>query len=185
MSLVLWVQGKPDFILHQIVLILASVTVRTACSSSLTALHDACQSLYSGDCEAAVVSCANLIFSPRTSSTMQEQGVLSKTGSCKSFDARADGYARAEAVSAVYVKKLSNAIRDGDPVRAVIRSTTVNAGGKAASLTSPSTIAHEQLIRRGHELAGITDFSKTAMIECHGTGTPVSKRNLTHVVWVF
>ncbi|KAF1935695.1 polyketide synthase 1 [Clathrospora elynae] len=142
-----------------------SVTIRAACSSSLAGLHYACHALYSGECEAAVVAGVNLIFSPRTTSTMQEQGVMSPTGSCKSFAAEADGYARGEAVSAVYVKKLSEAIRDGDPIRAVIRSTTINAGGRASSLSSPNIEAHEQLIRRGHELAGIDDFSKTAMIE--------------------
>jgi acyl transferase domain-containing protein len=91
---------------------------------------------------------------------MHEQGVMSPTGSCKSFDAAADGYARGEAVSAVYIKKLSSAVRDDDPVRAVIRSTTINSGGRSASLSSPNTEAHERLIRRGHELAGIDDFSK-------------------------
>jgi acyl transferase domain-containing protein len=105
---------------------------------------------------------------------MQEQGVISPSGYCKTFDANADGYARGEAVSAIYVKKLSDAIRDGDPVQSIIRSTCINAGGKATTLTAPSTAAHETLIRRGHELAGISDFSKTAMIECHGTGTAVS-----------
>ncbi|EJP66434.1 polyketide synthase, putative [Beauveria bassiana ARSEF 2860] len=150
-----------------------SVTIRTACSSSLTGLYDACRAISSGECESAVVACANIIYSPRTSVTMQEQGVISPTGICKTFDAKADGYARGEAVSAIYVKRLSDAIRDGDPVRSVIRSTCINAGGKATTLTAPSTAAHEMLIRRGHELAGIHDFSKTAMIECHGTGTTV------------
>jgi acyl transferase domain-containing protein len=105
---------------------------------------------------------------------MQEQGVISPSGTCKTFDANADGYARGEAVSAIYVKKLTDALRDGDPVRSVIRSTAINAGGKATTLTAPNTAAHEHLIRRGHELAGISDFSKTAMIECHGTGTAVT-----------
>jgi len=73
------------------------------------------------------------------------------------------------------VKRLSDAIRDGDPVRSVVVSTAVNAGGRSSTLTAPNSEAHEQLIRRGHELAGISDFSKTAMIECHGTGTPVRK----------
>lgn len=104
---------------------------------------------------------------------MQETGVNSPTGRCRTFDADADGYVRGEAVSAVYVKKLSDALRDGDPVRSVIRSCCINAGGKAPTLTSPSSDAHEALIRRGHEIAGIADFSKTAMIECHGTGTAV------------
>ncbi|KAL2062583.1 hypothetical protein VTL71DRAFT_5655 [Oculimacula yallundae] len=150
-----------------------SVTIRTACSSVLTGLYDACHAVAAGECEAAVVACANLIFSPRTSITMQEQGVLSPTGSCKTFDANADGYARGEAVSAIYVKKLSDAIRDGDPIRSVIRSTCINSGGKSSTLTAPNTAAHETLMRRGHELAGISDFSRTAMIECHGTGTAV------------
>ncbi|GJD02487.1 polyketide synthase [Colletotrichum higginsianum] len=150
-----------------------SVTVRTACSSSLTALHDACHSILTEECESAVVACANIICSPRTTMTMQEQGVMSPSGLCKTFDADADGYARGEAVSAIYVKKLSDAIRDGDPIRSVIRSTAVNAGGKSSTLTAPKTAAHEALIRRAHQLAGISDFSKTAMIECHGTGTAV------------
>ncbi|KAK7718985.1 Type I Iterative PKS [Diaporthe eres] len=150
-----------------------SVTIRTACSSSLTALHDACQAIYSGECESAVVACANIIYSPRTTFTMQEQGVLSPGALCRTFDADADGYARGEAVSAVYVKRLSDAVRDGDPVRSVIRSTCVNAGGRSSTLTAPNTAAHEALIRRGHELAGITDLSRTAMVECHGTGTAV------------
>lgn len=151
-----------------------SVTIRTACSSSLTGLYDACHAIMAGDCEAAVVACANIIYSPRTSITMQEQGVISPSGYCKTFDADADGYARGEAVSAIYVKKLSDAIRDGDPIRSVIRSVCINAGGKSSTLTAPNTAAHETLIRRGYELAGISDFSKTAMIECHGTGTAVS-----------
>ena len=104
---------------------------------------------------------------------MQEQGVLSSTGLCKTFDAHADGYARGEPVSAIYVKKLSDAIRDGDPIRSVIRSTCINSGGKASTLTAPNAAAQEALMRRGHELAGISDFSRTAMIECHGTGTAV------------
>ncbi|GKT76936.1 polyketide synthase [Colletotrichum tofieldiae] len=156
-----------------------SVTIRTACSSSLTALHDACHSILTGECESAVVACANIICSPRTTMTMQEQGVMSPSGLCKTFDAEADGYARGEAVSAIYVKKLSDAIRDGDPIRSVIRSTAINAGGKSSTLTAPKTAAHEALIRRAHQLAGISDFSKTAMIECHGTGTAV-KTNLGH-----
>ncbi|KAL8697114.1 MAG: hypothetical protein Q9224_002464, partial [Gallowayella concinna] len=116
---------------------------------------------------------------------MTEQGVISPTGSCKSFDANADGYARGEAVSALYVKKLSDALRDGDPIRAVISSTCVNNDGKTVGLSTPSTEAHEALIRRGHKLAGFTDFSKTAMVECHGTGTrigdPIETRAVANV----
>jgi len=94
-------------------------------------------------------------------------------GSCKSFSDDADGYARGEAISAIYVKKFSDALRDGDPIRAVIRSTCVNSDGTTAGIMIPNSDMHAELMRRSHVLAGITDFSKTAMIECHGTGTPV------------
>lgn len=150
-----------------------SSAVRTACSSSLTALHEACHALSSGECEAAMVVSANLIFSPRTTIIMQEQGIMSPTGSCKTFDAEADGYVRGEAVSAVYIKKLRNAVRDSDPVRSVIRSTALNAGGRSPTITTPSCAAIESLIRRSHQLAGLSDLSRTAMVECHGTGTAV------------
>lgn len=126
-----------------------------------------------GECESALVATANLIISPRTSATMQEEGVLSPSGCCKSFDADADGYARGEAVSALYIKKLSDAIRDGSPIRSIIRSTAVNSDGHGPTLVSPSAAAHEELMRKCHQLAGLSDFSRTAMIECHGTGTVV------------
>src|SRR6478735_11328131 len=100
------------------------MTIRTACSSALTALNEACMALSRGDCEAALVGGVNLILAPDMTIAMTEQGVLSPTGSCKSFSADADGYARAEAVTAIYVKPLADAIRDGNPVRAVIRGTS-------------------------------------------------------------
>ena len=165
--------AKHNRIGYNVLMTSISMTIRTACSSSLTGLHEACQALYNGDCTSAVIGGTNIIMTPRMTIAMTEQGVISPTGSCKSFDAGADGYARGEAVSALYIKKLSDAINDGDPIRAVIRSTCVNNDGKTVGLTSPSTEAHEALIRRGHELAGIKDLSKTAMIECHGTGTKV------------
>src|SRR5207249_229637 len=85
---------------------------------------------------------------------------------------KADGYARAEAVNVLYVKKLSDAIRDGNPIRAVIRATCSNADGKTTGFTVPSSAQHEVMIRRSYEAAAISDLSKTAFIECHGTGTP-------------
>lgn len=151
-----------------------SITVRTACSSSLSSLYTAGNAIVAGDCEAAIVASVNLIYSPQATVVMQEAKVLSPSGMCKTFDADADGYARGEAVAAIYIKKLSHAIRDGDPIRSVIRSICTNScGATGSTLTSPSASAQETLIRRGHEIAGITDFSKTAMMECHGTGTAV------------
>ncbi|KAI0010191.1 fatty acid synthase S-acetyltransferase [Xylariaceae sp. FL0662B] len=149
-------------------------TVRTACSSSLTALDEACMALSRGDCEVALVSGVNLILTPTMMSTMTEQGVLSPDGSCKSFSADANGYARGEAVAAIVVKPLADAVRDGNPVRAVIRATSCNANGNlGAGISVPSTTAQETLIRHAYSVAGIVDVGATAMVECHGTGTPV------------
>ncbi|KAL4923067.1 type I polyketide synthase [Aspergillus undulatus] len=150
-----------------------SMTIRTACSSSLMALHAACQALHVGECSSAVVGGCNLILSPRMTTTMSELGVLSPQGNCRSFDAHADGYARGEAVNAIHIKRLSHAVRDGDPIRSVIRSVCINSDGPRAPLYIPSPESHELLIRRSHQLAGITEISETAMIECHGTGTMV------------
>src|SRR5277367_291079 len=97
-----------------------SATTRTACSSSLTALHEACQALYNEDCASAIVCGTNIILSPSMTIAMTEQGVLSPSASCKSFDADADGYARAEAISAIHIKTLKAALKDGDPIRAII-----------------------------------------------------------------
>jgi acyl transferase domain-containing protein len=150
-----------------------SVTIRTACSSSLTGLHQACQALYNGDCEAAVVAGTSIIYSPSLTVAFNEHGVLSSSGLSKTFSEDADGFARGEAVLAIYVKRLSDAVRDGDTVRSVILSTAIGADGKSSTLTAPNPVEQAELIRRTHELAGITDFSKTAMVECHGTGTAV------------
>ncbi|KAF5239311.1 hypothetical protein FANTH_10014 [Fusarium anthophilum] len=150
-----------------------SVTIRTACSSSLVCLNEACAAISRGDCEAAVVGGLNLILAPSMTVSETEQGVLSKDGSCKSFSADANGYARGEAVTAVFIKPLANAVRDGNPVRAVIRAITNNSDGKTPGLSQPSTDSQETLIRRAYAMAGITDYSETAMVECHGTGTPI------------
>lgn len=146
------------------------MTIRTGCSAALVALNEACAAIGRGDCEAALVGGVNLILAPSMTTAMTEQGILSTDGSCKSFSAEANGYARGEAVTAIYVKPLADAIRDGNPVRAVIRSTSHNVDGKTPGLSQPSTDAQEALMRRAYQLAGISDFSQTAMIECHGTG---------------
>lgn len=104
---------------------------------------------------------------------MTEQNVLSKDGSCKTFSADADGYARGEAIATVYIKRLDDALRDGNSIRAVIRGTATNHNGKTPGMTVPSAKVQEALMRRAYKIAGITDLTKTAFVECHGTGTPV------------
>ncbi|KAK2596769.1 hypothetical protein QQS21_006164 [Conoideocrella luteorostrata] len=153
-----------------------SVTVRAACASSLCALSDACKAISSGECESAIVGGASIILGPDTTIQVGEQGALSPDGSCKSFSAKANGYARAEAVSAIYIKPLSAAFRDGNPVRAVIRAAASNHNGRNGSITAPNITAQQDLIRRTYELAEITSFSDTPFVECHGTGTPVGDR---------
>ncbi|KAJ3962935.1 hypothetical protein N0V92_000371 [Colletotrichum tropicale] len=150
-----------------------SMTIRTGCSSALIGLHEACTSINSGQCNSAIVAGSNLIMAPGLFVSMSEQGVLSPNGSCRTFDAGADGYARGEAVNIVYVKRLSDAIRDGNPIRAVIRGTSSNADGKTPSLTIPSFESHEAMIRRAYAMATIddSDIPNTGFVECHGTGT--------------
>ncbi|KAM5494833.1 Type I Iterative PKS [Microsporum audouinii] len=150
-----------------------SITFRTGCSSSMVALHEACRSLYSGECSAAVVAGTNLVLAPTMSTTMSDNMVLSPNGICKSFDAEADGYGRGEAINAVYVKLLDDAIRDGDPIRAVIRSTTTNCDGKTPNITTPGAETQEYLIQQAYTQAKIHDISETAFFECHGTGTVI------------
>ncbi|KAL6825085.1 putative polyketide synthase [Trichoderma camerunense] len=150
-----------------------SMTIRTACSSSLVALHEACQAIYTGECESAVVAGTSLFLSPTMAIALSEQGVLSPTGSCKTFDAKADGYARGEVINAVFIKKLEDAIRDGDPIRGVIRATATNFDGKTIGITNPNQEAHVALMRRAYNVAKISNISDTAFVECHGTGTSV------------
>ncbi len=103
-----------------------SLTVNTACSSSLYALDLACKAIASGECDSAVVGGTNLILTVDQQMNTARLGVLSPTNQCHTFDDAADGYGRAEGVGALYIKPLSAAIRDGDPVRAVIRSTAAS-----------------------------------------------------------
>lgn len=150
---------------------LLSVTVRTACSASLTALHQACGALQRHEVDAALVCGVNLMTSPTASIALNEQGVLSPDGSCKTFDATANGYARGEAITSILIKRLEDAEDQSCPIRAVIRATSLNYDGKGSSLGAPNPLAHEALIRQAYRSAGIDDFSKTAYVECHGTGT--------------
>ncbi|KAJ3955154.1 hypothetical protein N0V92_008317 [Colletotrichum tropicale] len=150
-----------------------SMTLRTGCSAALVGLHEAVTAIQRGDCNSAIVGGVNLILAPGMTQAMTEQGVLSADGSCKTFSSEANGYARGEAVCAVYLKPLNAALRDGNPVRAVIKGTATNFDGRTNGISLPSTEAHEALMRQAYARAGITDFSDTTFVECHGTGTPI------------
>ncbi|KAK4150451.1 putative polyketide synthase [Chaetomidium leptoderma] len=149
-----------------------SLVIKTGCSASLAALHEACRALQSGDASAAIVGGTSLIMSPTTTAVFFNEGVLSPDGSCKTFDASANGFARAEGITAIYIKRLDDALRDGNPIRAVIRATGSNSDGRSQGLTCPSAGAHESLMRTVYRHAGLNPHD-TAFVECHGTGTPI------------
>lgn len=151
------------------------MTIRTACSSGLIGLNEACAAIAKGDCSSAIVSGTNIIMAPALITAMSEQGVLNAEGSCKTFSAAADGYARGEAIVALYIKSLDDALRDGNPIRAVISGAATNSDGRTNGFSVPSAAAQEALIRHTYRVAGISDadVAKTGFVECHGTGTPV------------
>ena len=140
------------------------MVIKTGCSASLIGLHNACRALQSGDCTSAIVAGTSLIMGPYLTAAMTQQGVLSPDGSCKTFDASADGFARGEAINAVYIKTLDDAIRDRNPVRAVIRGTLTNSDGKSQSLMAPNGDSHEALMRKVYQDAGL-DPIDTGFVE--------------------
>ncbi|KAK8119741.1 polyketide synthase [Apiospora kogelbergensis] len=149
-----------------------SFTIDTACSSSIHCLHAAVSALKAGECDGAVVAACNLILTPEPFVAAMKTGVLSSSATCQTFDEAADGYGRAEGVDAVYLKRLSAAIRDGDQVFAVIRGTAINSNGRTPGVTLPSADLQEAVIRKAYTSANI-DFNGTDYVECHGTGTAV------------
>ncbi|KAF6820842.1 beta-ketoacyl synthase domain-containing protein, partial [Colletotrichum plurivorum] len=149
-----------------------SMTIDTACSGSLVALDVACRYLRTGEVDGAIVAGCNLYLSPEHNMDVGPmKGASSLTGKCHTFDVKADGYIKAEAVNAVMVKRLSDAIRDGDPIRSVILGTATNSDGNTPGIASPSSEAQAAAIRSAYASAGIKDFNETTYLECHGTGT--------------
>ncbi|HSP24523.1 MAG TPA: beta-ketoacyl synthase N-terminal-like domain-containing protein, partial [Saliniramus sp.] len=162
-----------------------AIVVDTACSSSLTALHLACRSLASGECDMALAGGVNLILSAQTSIILARAGMLSRGGRCRTFDAGADGFVRAEGCGMVLLKPLQAALADGDPVLAVIRGTAMNHDGRASGLTVPSGSAQEQVLRAAIAQAGV-DPAEIGYVELHGTGTalgdPIEASALANVL---
>ncbi|MBX7168987.1 MAG: SDR family NAD(P)-dependent oxidoreductase [Pirellulales bacterium] len=162
-----------------------SLAVDTACSSSLAALHLACQGLISGEAETAVVGGVHLMFNPDGTLICGQAGMLAADGRCKPFDAAADGYVRSEGVAAVLLKPLAAALRDGDPVWAVIKATALNHDGHdKVGLTAPNPQAQAEVLAAAYRRAGIEPNS-LGYLEAHGTGTamgdPLELRALKQV----
>jgi acyl transferase domain-containing protein/predicted naringenin-chalcone synthase/NADPH:quinone reductase-like Zn-dependent oxidoreductase/NAD(P)-dependent dehydrogenase (short-subunit alcohol dehydrogenase family) len=150
-----------------------SMAIDTACSSSLVALHLATNAIHLGECDAAVVGGVNLMLHPATSVGFSKLGVLSPDGKCHTFDASADGYVRGEGAGISIIKRLSDAIADGDHIYAVIKGSYTNEdGGGKPSLTTPSATAQIASMKNAYERSGV-DPSSVYYVEAHGTGTPV------------
>ncbi|WP_158615198.1 type I polyketide synthase [Legionella septentrionalis] len=147
-----------------------SETIDTACSSSLVALHHAITALQTKQCEQAVVGAANLLLAPSFFKAFEDAGMLSPSGSCKTFDREADGYVRGEGIIALCLKPLARAKEDGDSIYATIIASAVNHGGKANSLTAPNPQAQKRLIQAVYNQAKIP-LHTVSYIETHGTGT--------------
>ncbi|KAK2596504.1 hypothetical protein N8I77_013391 [Diaporthe amygdali] len=161
-----------------------SIMVNTACSSSVYALHNACNALRNSECEGAIVGGVNLIITVDQHMNTAKLGVLSPTSTCHTFDEEADGYGRADAVGAVYLKRLSDAVRDGDPIRGVIRSSAVNSNGKvpAVGITHPNRDGQADVISHAYRRGGDLDPRLTGYFECHGTGTAIGDPLEVHAV---
>ena len=149
-----------------------SMAVDTACSSSLVALHLACESLRNGESHMALAGGVNAILRPEMTVAMSKASMLSPDGHCHTFDASANGYVRAEGAGMVVLKRLSDAVRDGNSIRAIIRATAVNQDGRTKGISVPNGEAQEALTREACLRAGITP-AQIQYVEAHGTGTPV------------
>ncbi|MFV8233373.1 type I polyketide synthase [Mycolicibacterium fortuitum] len=147
-----------------------SVAVDTACSSSLVAIHQACQALRLGECDLALAGGANVLLTPATMITFSSAHMLAPDGRCKTFDAAADGYVRGEGCGVIVIKRLEDALRDGDHIRAVIRGSAINQDGASGGLTVPNGVAQQRVIADALKRAGLAP-SDVGYLEAHGTGT--------------
>ena len=147
-----------------------NLSIDTACSSSLVAMHLACQSLRYGESDLAIAGGVSLIIAPELLVSMSKVGFMSPDGRCKTFDERADGFGRGEGCGIVVLKRLADAIADGDRVLAVIRGSAVNQDGHSTLLAAPSGPAQQALIDEA--LAGAQlEPGRIGFVEAHGTGT--------------
>ncbi|GAB1211417.1 hypothetical protein ATERTT37_000531 [Aspergillus terreus] len=151
-----------------------SMSIDTACSASMVALYEAVSALTRRDCNLAAALGANLMLSPQMFIAASNLQMLSPTSRSRMWDAQADGYARGEGVASVLLKRLSDAVADGDPIECVIRAVGVNHDGRSMGFTMPSSDAQVQLIRSTYAKAGLDPRSaedRPQYVEAHGTGT--------------
>ena len=174
-----------------------AVTLDTACSASLVAIHQACNSLRLGECQMAITGGVLLNLTPETYISTSRARMISPDGQCKTFDASADGYARGEGCGIVVLKRLSQAQQDGDTILALIRGSAVNQDGPSSGLTVPNGQAQQKLIKQALVQAQIKP-AEISYLEAHGTGTSLGdpievnaatallgkERSLDHPLWI-
>ncbi|HAZ48487.1 MAG TPA: short-chain dehydrogenase [Cyanobacteria bacterium UBA11369] len=162
-----------------------SVVVETACSSSLVALHFACRSLQNGESDLCLVGGVSLMLSPDPFITYSHARMMASDGRCKTFDASADGYVRGEGCGVIVLKRLEDALRDGDNIQAVVKGTAVNQDGLSNGLTAPNGPSQQAVIRQALKNAMVTP-DKISYVETHGTGTslgdPIEFKSLKAVL---
>lgn len=162
-----------------------SMVLDTACSSSLIAIQLACLNLQAKLCDQALVSAININLLPSIHKVLATATMLSPTGQCHTFDAKADGYVQGEGAGAIVLKPLAQALKDQDKIYAVITGSAVNQDGKTNGLTAPNGLQQEQLLRAAYRSAQV-DPAHISYIECHGTGTflgdPIEVQALGEVV---
>ena len=149
-----------------------SFPVDTACSSSLLAIHLACQSLRQQECDLALAAGVNLILAPDMHVYFSKTRALSAHGRCRTFDAAADGYTRGEGCGVIVLKRLADALADGDNILAVIRGSAVNHDGRSSGLTAPNGRAQQAVIQQALANSGVRP-DQISYVEAHGTGTPL------------
>ncbi|MDT5267209.1 MAG: polyketide synthase 5, partial [Mycobacterium sp.] len=147
-------------------------TVDSACSSSLLAVHMACRSLHDGESDLALAGGVSIMLEPRKMSSGSAQGMLSPTGRCHAFDVNADGFVSGEASVVLLLKRLTDALADGDRVLAVVRGTAANQDGHTVNIATPSRDAQVAVYQAALAAGGV-DPTTIGMVEAHGTGTPV------------
>jgi acyl transferase domain-containing protein/acyl carrier protein len=148
-----------------------SINVQTACSTSLVAVHVACQSLLNGECDMALAGGGSVTFPHKEGYLYQEEGIMSPDGHCRAFDARAQGTVGGEGAGVIVLKRLTDALADGDCIHAVIRGSAVNNDGSLkVGFTAPSIDGQAEVIAEALALAGV-EAESISYVETHGTGT--------------
>ncbi|MGW1023368.1 type I polyketide synthase [Streptomyces sp. NPDC002577] len=146
------------------------LAVDTACSSSLVAVHLAANALLSGECDRAIAGGVNIALTPALGLFYERAGLAAPDGRCKPFSAGADGIGRGEGVGTVVLRRLADAVAEGEPVYAVIRGTAVNQDGRSNGITAPSRWSQQEVLAAAYRRAGVEPFD-VAFTEGHGTGT--------------